>query len=304
MEYIQIVCIIVFVIFSQYLYRSYKSHTESIESHQHYKLVSTYLLNHKKVKGPMIWIHLPHDMNARHWESFGSRSSADVNQPYLQLTIKSIVDHCETTCTIAVIDDDAFKELLPDWSYKLSHMASPEKENVRQLGLCQLLYMYGGMIVPPSFLCMRDLKPMFNLHSMFVGENVNTTTQSVGFVPYLGLMGCRRKDPMMEKLIGVLQGMNRYSENNTDAIEWCKANIPQIDASYLGVKTMEGNPVEMPDLLESGYTPLRKEMWGIIIPMDKIINSTKYAWFARMSTQQVLRADLCISRYMVASYVV
>ena len=39
---------------------------------------------------PIIWIYVPHNYNARNWLSFGSRSSYDTNEPYMNLTIKSI----------------------------------------------------------------------------------------------------------------------------------------------------------------------------------------------------------------------
>ena len=44
----------------------------------------------QKVKKPIMWIHIKYEYNARKWLSFGSRSSCELNQPYLYLTLKSI----------------------------------------------------------------------------------------------------------------------------------------------------------------------------------------------------------------------
>ena len=43
---------------------------------------------------PKLWIHSKYVRNSRVWKSFRSRSSLDLNQPYIHLTIKSIIYHC------------------------------------------------------------------------------------------------------------------------------------------------------------------------------------------------------------------
>ena len=310
MDYTTILLVIMVIVISKYMYSNYQKHSESIQSHQHYKLVSEYLLNGKKTRGPMIWIHLPSEINARNWESFYSRTSTDVNQPYLHLTLKSIVDKCENTCTIGIINDSSFENLLPEWKVQLDHYASPEKDHYRQIGLCKILHHYGGMLIPSSFLCVKDLKPMYEYYvgtGMFIGETVNRTKEGSGYMPDVRFMGCKRHDPTMEKLILLLEGMKTdYTGERCiqgKVQDWCIGHVPNhIDGSYLGIKSMEGDPIGMSDLLESSFVPLRKDMWGIVIPAKDILESKKYAWFARMSTQQILRADLCISRYLLASY--
>ena len=83
-----------------------------------YDLIRKYLLNESPLYGynkPKLWIHTTYEYNARRWASFGSRSSTDLNQPYIHLCIKSLVGHCADDFNIVLIDDDAFAKLVPSW---------------------------------------------------------------------------------------------------------------------------------------------------------------------------------------------
>jgi hypothetical protein len=93
-----------------------------------YDLVRQYLLNDSPLYGynkPKIWIHSKYEYNSRVWKSFQSRSSTDLNQPYIHMTIKSIVDHCGDDFHICLIDDETFSKLIPSWDIDLTTMAEP-----------------------------------------------------------------------------------------------------------------------------------------------------------------------------------
>ena len=55
---------------------------------------------------PNIWIHIDYEKNSRNWKSFYSRNSRHLNQPYLHLTIKSIIRYCQDDFNICLINDD------------------------------------------------------------------------------------------------------------------------------------------------------------------------------------------------------
>ena len=61
-------------------------------------------------------------------------------------------------------------------------VAEPMKSHFRQLGLAQLVYFYGGMIVPNSFVCTRNLKDLYDTNTSdgrpFVAEANNNTMNS------------------------------------------------------------------------------------------------------------------------------
>ena len=66
-----------------------------MEKHKHaYRSIHQYLLSETslaKNKKPIIWIHVPYEYNSRNWSDFGARSSFELNQPYLYLTIEIII---------------------------------------------------------------------------------------------------------------------------------------------------------------------------------------------------------------------
>ena len=66
-----------------------------------------------KSKKPILWIHVPYEYNSRNWLSFGSRSAFDLNQPYLYLTVKTIIKNCDESFKIVMIDDGSFEKLIP-----------------------------------------------------------------------------------------------------------------------------------------------------------------------------------------------
>ena len=132
-----------------------------------------------KSKKPILWIHVPYEYNSRKWLSFGSRSSFDLNQPYLYLTVRSIISKCSNSFTICIIDDTAFKRLIPNWSIDMTRISNPILNNMRTIGLMKLLYIYGGLICPISFLCMKDLSGLYNKgtrsNKMFLCARCSTT---------------------------------------------------------------------------------------------------------------------------------
>jgi len=109
------------------------THTEDDrELSEHYRLVDEYLIGNNpddlvKSKQPIIWMHVSREINARNWASFYSRNSMKLNQPYLYITMKSIVDKCSNSFNICLIDDDAFRRLIPYWNIDLEQLSNPTK---------------------------------------------------------------------------------------------------------------------------------------------------------------------------------
>ena len=101
--YTKLILLIVFALISKYLYNQYKQTEEMFETHEHYKLVSEYFLDKGHKNKPILWIHTSTELNSRNWESFMTRSSRNLNQPYLQFTMKSIYDHCKESFNICLI---------------------------------------------------------------------------------------------------------------------------------------------------------------------------------------------------------
>ena len=68
-----------------------------------------------------------------------------MNQDYLYLTLKSIIDKCGEYFHVILIDDESFCKLLPDWKVDFVKISDPQKNYIRTLALMKVLYTYGGM---------------------------------------------------------------------------------------------------------------------------------------------------------------
>ena len=219
--YTNLILLIVFAILSQYLYRSYKLTEELFESNEHYQLVSDYFIGEQMSKRkPILWIHTSTELNARNWESFYSRNNKKLNQPYLQITMKSIYDKCKDSFNVCLIDDDIFRRLL-SWNIDLEDLAEPMKSHYRQLGMSMLLHSYGGMIVPQSFLCVKNLMDLYtqglSKHSMFVVENTTRDSHlDDTYYPDTRMMSCKKGSLCMKQLIEYQEAFYNDKTNQPD----------------------------------------------------------------------------------------
>jgi hypothetical protein len=313
MDYSSLIIIITFSLISKYIYTSYKESEDMFETHEHYKLVSEHFIGEKmNRKKPILWIYSPPEINARNWDSFYSRNTEKINQPYLQITMKSIYDKCKDSFNVCLINDDVFDSLLK-WNVNIYDLAQPVKDHYRQLGLSMVLYHYGGFLVPPSFLCIHNLNELYKTKlldkGMFVLENVNhgITHDQTAYFPNVKMMACKKGNSHMNKLIQYQEQLFLDKSAQSDFIEnvnlWCNRNVTVVDGKHIGVKKVTNAPVTVDELL--GTTPIdfpKDSLYGIYIPQDEVLQRTKYNWFARMSTKQILASQLMIAQYMIASY--
>ena len=169
------------------------------------ELIRKYLLNESPLYGmnrPKLWIHSTYEKNARQWKDFYSRNTTDLNQPYIHLTIKSIINHCGADFNICLIDDETFSKLIPTWEVNMATLSEPHKSTYREVGMLQLLYLYGGIIVPNSFICMQNLAPLL-AEQPFVAEMVNRTcnASNQNFMPSTKFMGAKKGCPVIQKML-------------------------------------------------------------------------------------------------------
>ena len=303
-----------------FLYNRYKKQNEDDEDMKQYELVKKYLLNDSslaKTKKPIIWIHMTYEVNARWWPSFNSRNSDCLNQPYIFLILKSIIDKCGDNFNICLIDDDTFANILPGWAVDLNLVPNPIKSKLRELALAKVLYNYGGFVVPNSFLCFQNLIDTYTTYTsnnkMFVGEMVdrNSTSQQVNFFPNTKFMGCEKENSTMKDYIAYLETMN--STDYTDESNflgaygrWCNEKIINwemnlLTADKLGMKDTLGKPVTIERLMGNTYIDLPGEVKGLYIPADEILKRSAFQWFARLSAKQALASDTIIGKYLVIS---
>jgi hypothetical protein len=266
---------------------------------------------------PILWIHLPYEYNSRHWSSFGSRSSFNLNQPYLYITLKSMIMKCDDTFHVCIIDDTSFTKLLSGWKVDMKLLSDPMKQYMRQLGICQLLYKYGGLNLPISFLCMKNIYYIWDRGTtksqVFTIETVNrdASKDENTFKPNIKFLGAVKRSETMKKLINYIE--YEISRDYTDQMKFLgkmnnylmeeiqKHNVYMFDSGYIGAKTITGNAVLIDTLMSSDFIELTDTCHGIYIDMYDLLNRTKYEYFPRMSMRQVCEGTSILSKYMLLS---
>jgi hypothetical protein len=312
------------IILAGVAYGRYKKSQEGYNISDDYNLVKKYLLNDRSLtdtRKPFMWVFIDYEVNARNWSSWGSRNTTNLNQPYMYLTIRSLVEQCGKSFNVVLVDDAAFMRLLPEWTIKVQNMPFPLKQHLRDLAMAKVLYKYGGITVPASFICLKDLKPAYSDllkgagKTMFAGEFVarNSAAASVSFFPDNRLMGCTKESPVMQQYIAYLEPL--VSSDYTNEYEflgqtdrWLYKQLvsspPQMSmlgGSLIGTKTVDGKPVIIEELLGEEDMDFNKEAYGIYIPEDQILNRLAYQWFARLSPRQVLTSNTVVGKYLLLS---
>lgn len=302
------------------LYRRFEDKRIREENKYNHDAIQEYLLDGAtlgKSKKPILWIHVPYEYNSRKWLSFGSRSTFDLNQPYLYLTVKSIIRHCKESFTICIFDDNTFSKLIPNWEIDMTRISDPILSNMRTLGMMKLLHIYGGMLCPISFLCMRDMKDLYAKGTrngkMFVCETVdrNSTSVRMNFYPNTSFCGAPKGCETVAKLCNYIQVTSSNDHTSESKFlgqydRWCMKNIQEgninlIEGVEIGTKTVHENQIILDDLMSNNYLDLYKGTYGILIPSNELLNRLNYGWFVRMSPRQVIESDTIIGNYLLLS---
>lgn len=293
------------------LYKTYQLNENNLESDKNNVLINDYLLSEiteHKLKKPILWIHIPYKINSRNWESFYSRSNENINQPYIYICIKSIIDLCGNSFHVCIIDDDSFQKLIPNWKIDMSKISEPVIDNIRKLAFMKLLYNYGGMFVPYSFVCYKDLISLYNMNSQqfFVGE---FKTDSVLFnktqmYPNYELIGSVKNNQTVFDIIKLIEinihnntSDNLRFEGTLESILYEKIEkqeVIMINGELLGTKQSNSKLLTIEDLFSEKNLTFNKNIYGIYLPNKEILKSTHYNWFSVLDIDNCIQGDLNI----------
>jgi hypothetical protein len=281
------------------------------------ELIRKYLLNESPLYGmnrPKLWIHSTYEKNARQWKDFYSRNTTDLNQPYIHLTIKSIINHCGADFNICLIDDETFSKLIPTWEVNMATLSEPHKSTYREIGMLQLLYLYGGIIVPNSFVCMQNLAPLL-AEQPFVAEMVNRTCngENQNFMPSTKFMGAKKGCPIIQKMLAENKvDVNRHFTTEPKFLgniqQWLynavnAGSMQLVNGKRIGTKTSKGKQILLEDLMSDNYLDLDKDAYGIYIPAEEVLARPKYQWLAYLSSEEVLKTNPIVIKYLKSSAV-
>jgi hypothetical protein len=197
----------------------------------------------------------------------------------------------------------------------MSAMTEPMLSNIRHMGIAKLIYIYGGVNVPISFLCFKDLLGLYlkgtNNGRMFVCENINKNISSTNQMFYADtrFMGAPKNNHIMHEYIEYVQRI--ISRDFTSQMEFLgsldkwvsyrinKKQIYMIPGTDVGTKTMDDEPVLVDTLLGTNYINFYDGIYGIWIPSDQILKRTNYEWFARMSSKQIFQSKCILCKHFV-----
>lgn len=301
-----------------------KQYFKTSEDVSDYELVRKYLLNDFPLYGkkrPIIWIHSEYEVNARKWNSFQSRNTKELNQPYLTECVQSVINMCGNDFNICLIDDESFDKLIPNWNVDMSSFSDPIKKQYRLLGLMKLIYIYGGIHIPNSFLCTSNLNDLFNPHldseKVFACENVNKTVNMMQFknqprfIPTTDIIGSVKENPVMLMFIKEIESVfeNGHYTSEYD-FKGCVSNIlykhmhsdsiSVIDGRFIGIKDDQNKPITIDDLMQEDYLNI-SDAYGIYIPKQELLKRTKYQWFAVASQEQLYETTNILTKFFVVS---
>lgn len=326
MKYRNLALSILLLLAVGFLYNKFQLNVEKDDKIHELNIVKKYLLNEEDyytieqlsaIKKPIIWINIEYDRNLRKWESFGSRASEELNQNYLYLTLRSIIDKCSDYFHVILIDDDSFEILLEDWNVDLKKVGNAQKENIRCLALMKVLYKYGGILMEPSFILFKTLRPIYekiiDSGKPCVGEFPNETVDShiMNFSPSLKFIGCVKNCPKIYELGKHLEILvnsdNTYSSKLEGQVtNWLynkaeSGEINYIDGKFLGTRDSKNKNIDLSRLMGSTYLDLNINAYGLYIPHKELLKRTAYNWFVYLNTKEVLESRTNVGKYLLIS---
>ena len=311
-----------------YIYEQYRTRMDYEDKRHDMNLIQKFLIGDQNdhmtiedlgnIKKPILWIHIEYSYNSRNWCSFGSRSSHELNMPYIYLTLQSIVSKCGGDFHICIIDDYSFQKILPDYNIELDRVGDPVRTHLRNVALMKVIHKYGGILLENSFICMNSLNPLQEAidetGKPIVGEFVNRANSNSleVFAPSIKLIGCRRECPVIAGFIDYLEGINKQDYTHAQRFEgslenWLTDNINQGNMQYIlgemiGTR-LNRRPIIIDDLLIQ--TDLRDRLEGITlmvyIDRDELLARTRYNWFLRLSPEQVLNSRTTLAELLLTS---
>ena len=318
------------ILIASYFGNTFRQIFSSGTNKDDYEMVKKYLLNESPLYGknrPKLWIHSKYAVNARHWKNFMSRSSTDLNQPYLFLTVQSVINHCGDDFHICLIDDETFVKLIPDWDIDISTMADPMKTHVRDIAMMELVYHYGGMVLPNSFLCTKNLIDFYKTGTEngipFVVEQPNRHVNTFKdikqrlFVPDISIIGAPKNDITIKEIVHRLK--MKYLEGQqyfSNEIDFCgefseicleairTGAMRYVGGETIGVKNRSKKPILLEDLMEDKYLDVdMKTLYGVLIPREELLRRPKYQWFSILPVDDVLSSSTILAKFFKMSMV-
>jgi hypothetical protein len=243
-----------------------------------------------------IWIYIPLEKNSRQWESFGSRTSTHMNLSIMNLCIKSIIDWCAQTYDIILFTDQDISEILKS-KLDLSTFSGDVLEKQRELYILEILYEYGGVLLPPTLYMRNNMKQQDVLDRWYVCDVYNNHHESMEkHLPSAVITGVPAKDPQIRQYIDYLA---RDLKEEYTCNYFKTHSIFVLDGSVFGMKTKTNESITLDDLMSNQKLKLPEFNIGLYMPYRELLDRNLYKWYCKMSEKQVLETHCAFSYYML-----
>ena len=300
------------------LYTKFKKKVSETDAEKEYRLVREFLLDDTGISSyagdtrPVLWIHTSD--RGKH-----SQMATVRKRGYLEISIQSIIECCGKSFKICMIDDSSFVNLLGSGG-EIPDTPDPIKSHYRAASMVSLLAMYGGMVVPASFVCKENLINLYHRSlrdaPIFIGEfpnrslgfDSNDNTRQMGqmqFIPDMRFMGARKgcvEIIEMSKIASAIYttDMSHVVDMKSPLSKWCLENnsIAMIAGQMIGTKDANGDEITVEMLLSDHETILYGGGYGLYIPEMDLETMTACNWFCHLSAGDVLVANTFVSKYM------
>lgn len=315
-KYVFFTLLIISIILYAYYYISNeykKSEKVSYDKIKNYLVTDSSLAKSNK---PILWIHNEYKMNDREWLSFGSRNSDELNKPLVYITVDSIIKKCDKSFKICLIDDNSFHNLIPGWIYDLEKIPEPLRENYRHIAILKLIHLYGGMHIPSTFLCKKDLDELYKNGTSndkpFVGEQLSRQND-IDIQLSNAFIGAEKENEIIEQMITDMEKL--YFVDTTSELKFLN-KIPKyldnlksnddlniINGEHLGLYDDNSNLIEVNDMLSSNDSiQLHESSYGINIPLDEIMISKRHQWFSKLNPDEIVHSKTILGKIIKELY--
>lgn len=301
-----------------YISKQIKKDEEEINKYDNSNSINKYLLKHDEIlksSKPLLWIHIPRELNSKNGSNFGEPNSYNVNQPYIYLTVRSIIEKCGESFTVCLIDDDSFKKILPGWNINMDKIKSPILDNVRTMGILKIMYLYGGLTCPKSFLCQRDMMDVYNLSFKnkqlvaFERQNEGLYKLQSQYVIDTEFIATYPQNETIKLMSSYMEELiSTDYTNETIIMDRCgmefekyvkEGKILKLDGVDIGIKKSDQTEVFVEDLMTSDYIQFSNSRYGIYIPGAKISKRRKYEWFTNINAHDIMISDTTLGKQIL-----
>ena len=242
----------------------------------------------KKIRRPILWIFIDYKYNAMRWSSFASRSSNNMNVPFVNMTVESIINKCCESFNICLINDKSFEKLIPNWNTNLSKVGEPVQDKLRYYGMVSLIENYGGLMVPSSFLCLKDLDPLYRIIAqtqkpvVFQDNNRNIDTRFIGAAADDEIIS-EYKNYLVRNLSRDYTDESNFLNDNS---KWLMRRVNSdsikcVHGEVIGVISKDGSPIDVQDIVSINRIDFEKKenLYGINIPLKELLKRKDQKWF-------------------------